>query len=461
MNDEKVPGSFRDPSGYLFVRDDVLFRRISLSYREHYDVFLRSGLYQRLVDRGLLVAHEEIRSPDHATDDTYLDIKPTRIPFISYPYEWSFSQLKDAALLTLEIQKEALAHGMCLKDASAYNVQFDRGQPVLIDTLSFETHREGSPWGAYKQFCQHFLAPLAVMSLRDVTLNQLLRVHLDGLPLSLASQLIPPTTYLSPRLLIHLHLHAWSERRYGRTTRRSPRKRIIKTSALLAIVESLEKSVGNLAWKPEGTEWARYYSDDQTYSGAAMAAKQTLVSEFLDAVAPKSVWDVGANVGVFSRLASSRPADVVSFDVDPACVELNYLHVRRDRETRILPLLMDLTNPSPAIGWDNRERMSLLERPRPDVVLALALIHHLAISNNVPLDRTAAYFAKLARHLIIEFVPKEDSMVQHMLATRDDIFSSYTRHGFEVAFTRFFVIDRVEQIAESHRVLYLMTRRDA
>ena len=184
---ERVHASFRDPSGYLFTQDGVLYRRISSSYKPHYDHLRKSGLYEKLVERRLLIRHEEIDSWVPRNNGSYLDIKPAKIPVISYPYEWSFSQLKDAALLTLDIMHEALSYGMILKDATAYNVQFHRGRPILIDTLSFEQYAEGRPWVAYKQFCEHFVAPLAVMALRDIRLGQLLKSHLDGLPLNLAS----------------------------------------------------------------------------------------------------------------------------------------------------------------------------------------------------------------------------------------------------------------------------------
>ncbi|MFB3123196.1 MAG: SAM-dependent methyltransferase, partial [Candidatus Binatia bacterium] len=171
MTEKIVPSSFRDPSGYLFVKDGVLYRRIHRSYKDNYEHLMQSGLYRILTERQLLIPHEEVGKPDYTTDGIYLDIKPKPIPFVSYPYEWSFSQLKQAALLTLEVQKESLLRGMTLKDASAYNVQFYEGKPIFIDTLSFEQHEEGKPWVGYKQFCEHFLAPLALTSYRDIRLN--------------------------------------------------------------------------------------------------------------------------------------------------------------------------------------------------------------------------------------------------------------------------------------------------
>lgn len=186
-----LPGSFRDPSGFVFWRDGVIYRQVNAIYKEDYDHLMSSGLYKALVDAGLLIPHEEVGAEPAVSDGAYKIIRPELVTFVSYPYEWSFSQLKDAALTTLRVQHESMDFGMTLKDCSAYNVQFKDGKPVFIDTLSFERYREGTPWAPYRQFCQHFLAPLALMSHRDVRLSQLLRIHVDGVPLDLASSLLP------------------------------------------------------------------------------------------------------------------------------------------------------------------------------------------------------------------------------------------------------------------------------
>jgi hypothetical protein len=410
------PGSFRDPSGFLFFRNGRLLRQINRSYAADFDHLMASGLYRSLVDQRLLVSHEVDSSPaEEREGDPYLIIAPQPLPFISYPYEWCFSQLRDAALATLRIEKLALDHGMTLKDSSAYNIQFFRGAPILIDTLSFEKYVEGQPWVAYRQFCQHFLAPLALMARTDVRLSQLLRVHLDGVPLDLASALLPLRSWLSPTFLLHIHLHARSQRYFstrGHADARRPtspsRGRTFSRRALLGLVDSLASAVTRLRWKSSSSEWADYYQTSN-YDDAAHAQKRKLVSEYLDVIQPGVVWDLGANNGLFSRIASEKGIPTYAFDMDPACVEWNYRHCHQDRDTNILPLLLDLTNPSPAIGWANQERKSLGARSHGDTVMALALIHHLAISNNVPLPRIAEFFHTLCRDLVIEFVPKGDS----------------------------------------------------
>lgn len=456
----KLSSSFRDPSGFLFLREGELFRQVNQSYREDYELLISSGLYEALVAEGLLIPHREVELPPEDPGPAYKVIKPEPVLFISYPYEWSFSQLKSAALATLAIQKKALQFGMILKDASAYNVQFVGCRPVFIDTLSFERYREGEPWVAYRQFCQHFLAPLALMSRCDIRLGGLLRLHIDGVPLDLASSLLPRRTRFSFSLLSHIHLHARSQARHaddagvGKADS-GVRKRKVSKLAFRGIIDSLETAVKKLSWKAGGTEWGDYYGATN-YSERAQEDKKRRVAEYLSRLSPKLVWDLGANTGIYSRLAAERGAYTVASDVDPAAVEKNYLKARAEKSEKILPLLIDLTNPSPGIGWEHRERMSLLERGPADVVLALALVHHLAISNNLPFYKIAEFFRRVGRDLIVEFIPKEDSQVRRLLASREDIFSGYNRESFEEVFSAYFRIEDSAPIADSERTIYLM-----
>ena len=459
-NSGQLTASFRDPSGFLFSRDGVLYRQINRVYANDYARLMDSGLYEKLIKAGLLIPHQEVdQAPAtlEADGDAFRIIRPERVPLISYPYEWSFSQLKDAALATISIQRRALKAGMSLKDASAYNIQFVSGRATLIDTLSFETYKEGQPWVAYRQFCQHFLAPLALMSLKDVRLNQLLRVYIDGVPLDLASQLLPWRTRLNFGLLTHIHIHASAQQRYSGEEVRS-RGGSMSKQAMTGLIDSLDAAVRKLDWTPRGTEWGNYY-DCTNYSDSAFEHKKHLVSTWAQRVQPALIWDLGANTGVFSRVARDSGAFVGSFDIDPAAVEQNYRRVKEEKLDGLLPLLLDLTNPSPALGWANRERDSFGERGPADLVLALALIHHLAISNNVPLPQIAEFFAATGRWLIIEYVPKTDSQVQKLLVSRDDIFPHYTRAGFEAAFSQSFSIREAVEIRESERVLYLLETR--
>ena len=456
-SDARLGSSYRDPSGFVFRRNGELFRQVNEGYRADYETLMGGGLYEALKSAGQLIEHQEVDEPFADPRGGWKVIRPRAVGFISYPYEWSFGQLKDAALLTLAVQKRALELGMSLKDATAFNVQFDGGKPVLIDTLSFEKYEEGQPWVAYRQMCQHFLAPLALMSLRDIRLNQLFVTNLDGVPLDLASSLLPVLSRAKLGLLVNLHLHAKMHRKHASSVEKPATTKKVGRTQLLGIIDSLESAIKGLDWDPGGTEWADYYQDTN-YSDDAMAQKRRLVAEFIEAAAPKTVWDLGANTGEFSRLASERGIETVAFDIDPAAVEKNYRRVKEKGEKHLLPLVMDLTNPSPAIGWNLDERMSLVQRGPADLVLALALIHHLAISGNVPLGDVAKLMAQVGRKLVIEFVPKSDSQVSRLLVVRKDIFGAYTQGAFEEEFSRYFSIDRREPVAGSERVIYLMSR---
>jgi ribosomal protein L11 methylase PrmA len=456
MNDAALGASFRDPSGFLFSRAGRLYRQVNQSYRSDYDFLFSSGLYDRLLSRHLLIPHKEANITPVAPELAYKIIEPEMLAFISYPYEWSFGQYQDAALATLKIQKMALEYGMSLKDASAYNIQFHQGRPLLIDTLSFEKYVAGKPWVAYRQFCQHFLAPLSLMAYRDVRLGQCMRLYIDGIPIDLASKLLPARTLLNMSLTLHIHAHAKSQKRYATSSVKTD-SQAFNRDAMLGLIENLESGIKGLKWSPGGTEWADYY-DQTNYSQSSLEHKETLVRDFMDQIHPHSLWDLGANTGHFSRLASKQGIPTIAFDIDPAAVEKNYKDTRSNKDSNLLPLLLDLTNPSPAMGWHHRERMSLLERAPADAVMALALIHHLAISNNVPLERIAQFFHDMGQWLIVEFVPKNDSQVQRLLATRQDIFPNYNVEGFEAAFEPLFKIHRIEPIRESERRLYLMER---
>jgi hypothetical protein len=445
IKNEILPSSFRDPSGFVFSREGTIYRQINENYKDEYDFLNNSGLYSDLTESELLIPHKEVPVQSDNNDGAFKVIEPKPIPFISYPYEWSFNQMMDAALLTLEIQKRSVDHGMVLKDASAYNIQFINSKPVFIDTLSFERLDEGKPWVAYRQFCQHFLAPLALMRLKDVRLNLLLKVHLDGIPLDLASKLLPFKSKFSIGLLFHIHLHAGAQKKYSGKPEEALKKDNKKISKRVhqGLVDNLKSSVLKLGWEPSGTEWSDYY-DDTNYSNNAMNLKKEKVESYLMKVHPKMVWDMGANTGEFSKLSAAMGIPTIAFDIDPACVDFNYRTCRNENRESLLPLLLDLANPSPGIGWE----------------MALALIHHLVISNNVPISRLAEFFSKISQNLIIEFVPKSDSQVKRLLALRKDIFDDYQIDGFIYAFKTYFEIEDQYEIPESGRTLFLMRRRD-
>ena len=453
-SDGVVGGSFRDPSGVVFRRDGIVYRQVNAGSAADLDRLEASGLYRKLVGAGLLVAHQDAAVPPPDPIAARRVIRPEQIPFISYPYEWCFGQLKDAALTTLEIQLRAVDDGMSLKDASAFNIQFLGGRPVLIDTLSFEKYVEGRPWVAYRQFCEHFLGPLVLMSRVDPWLGRLSALTVDGVPLEIASRLLPLTSRFNPTTLLHIHLHARSVKKYGgRGVPERVKSRGLSRRGMRNLVEGLKHAVEKLTWSPVGTEWANYEME-HGYMDESLGAKREVVGDALRAIHPRTVWDLGANTGEFSRLALDQGAFVVSMDFDPAAVEKNYRRMRQDAETRLLPLVVDLRSPSSDLGWAEQERDGLTARSNPEVLMALALIHHLVIGANVPISRIMQWFARLAPQVLIEFVPKDDPQVRRLLISRADVFEDYSREAFERSMREWFQIRSVHQLPGSSRAVF-------
>ncbi len=454
--------SFRDPAGFVFNHKGAVYRQINLAGRRDYDQLMESGLYKALTTKRLLVAHTVVTKTDDFGKDIerYAVIQPEQIPFISYPYEWSFPQLKAAALLTLEIQEIALQHGMILKDASAYNVQFIGKRPIFIDSLSFAAHETGKPWDGYRQFCEHFIAPLAVARYTTYDSLKLLQTHIEGIPLGLASKILPKRARLNVGLFSHLILHNASQRRFQKsgaktdTEAREVKTRPMSTLALQGLMASLSRTVNSLKPPASQTEWGNYY-DFTNYTDAGFKEKHAMVEKFMEQISPKPlmVWDFGANNGEFSQIAAKHNVYTIAWDIDPIAVGRNYLH--QENTAHMLPLIQDCVNPSPSLGWMGTERDSLFKRGPADVVFVLALIHHLAIGRNLPLAHIAEFLAATGKHIIIEFVPKGDSKVDILLASRKDIFPDYDIEQFEAAMAKYFVLVEKQSIPHTKRTLFL------
>jgi hypothetical protein len=463
MENVRHAASFRDPCGYVFQSDGDLYRRITARGYADYRMLMDSGLYRALVARGELIAHKEVTLEEEASREGEPEqgviIQPELVPHISYPYEWSFSQLQDAARLTLDICTRAIEHGMILKDASAYNIQFLGGRPVLIDTGSFQRYEEGRPWPAYQQFCKHFLAPLLLAVKVDIRLLKMLESHIDGIPLDLASRMLKSRTGLSAGIWMHIHLHARAQKKYA-TPESAPRsgQRRVSRTGILGLLDSLRGTICKLKWRAAPSEWGDYY-DNTNYSDSATNNKRDIVATWCRELGPGNIWDLGGNTGYYSRAAMECGADVVCWDIDAVAVESNYQRTRDENTTGLLPLQLDLTNPSKGIGWANQERSSIEDRGPVDLALALALIHHLVIANNVPFREVAKYFSRLARFLIIEFVPRDDSQVQRLLRSREDIFDGYDVEHFIEAFGEYYVERKRIPVPDSGRSMFLLESR--
>ena len=349
---------------------------------------------------------------------------------------------------------------MSLKDASAYNIQFYKNDPVLIDTLSFEKYKKGKPWVAYKQFCQHFLAPLALMCHTNIHLNKLAGIFIDGIPLDLASKLLPFKTRFNLSLLLHIHMHSKAQKHFSdkNSYEKYNAQKTMSELSMHGLIDSLKNAIKKMNYNPDKSHWVNYYKDNNYYSKSFEHKKQ-IVGDFLKKIKPEIVWDMGANTGVFSRIACKSGIQTIAFDMDADVVEINCRECIKNKETHILPLVIDLNNPSPNIGWANQERMTLMERGPGDTVMALALLHHLAISNNLGFDKIAEFLSSICKSLIIEFIPKDDSQVQRLLSSREDIFPDYNQKYFEKIFKSYFHIKESKKITDSKRTIYLMKNR--
>lgn len=439
---------FKDQSGFIFKNNDELYTQINQCHREDFDFLMSSNLYRSLVSRELLIPHKEA---DLIVDmlECYKIIKPKPLPLISYPYEWSFSQLKDAALLTLFIQKTALNYGMSLKEASAFNIQFLNNKPIFTDILSFEKYRKYSSWAAYRQFCENFLAPLALMAYKDIRLNELLKSHLEGIPLDLASSILKSPAKFNFSVQTHIHMQAKSQKHYENKTN-------ISLLGLKALISSLEFAINSIKLPESDTLWASYQSNSN-YSDAFFKVKHDIIREYIKLLKPDSVLDLNSNVGEYSRIASERGIFTIAADADPLAVEHNYLIAKKNKERNTLPILLDLVSPSPAIGWANKQCEAFSKRVYADTVMAMGFIHQLSITHNLPFENTADFFAQRGKSLIIEFIPKADPKVQKLLVGKKDSFNNYNCESFEQAYCKYFDIKAARGIPNCKSTIYLMT----
>ncbi len=456
---KQIESSFRDPSGSVFSDGQEIVRTINSNYAEHWNAVATQDFLKKCVASGRMISFKE-REP---LGNSWKSLSVEKIPFISYPFEWSFSQLQDAAMLTLRLNKLALRSGLVMKDASAYNVQFIGKRPVFIDLLSFETRTDDEPWIAYRQFCMHFLAPLALMSRVDLQCGLLSKLWVGGIPLEFAGKLLPKRSWINPGLLFHLHLHARFEKRHGVSKKSGTKAKNVKcsSSALLGIMDNLIDTIQKLQPHGAETEWADYYNDTNYNSTATEFKMEYIKKAASEGFGKTLAVDLGANTGRYSKILADFYDTVLALDIDSLAVERHYQILRNDRPQNILPLVMDLGNSSPSFGWALRERDSFTKRCQADLLTALALVHHLVITAEIPLRQIARYFAELLNEggrLVLEFVPKEDSQTQRLLAVRKDIYADYHLDGMRSAFGEFFEEMAMTNIPDSLRTIHIFRR---
>ena len=457
-------GSFRDPDGRIFQLDGNVLRGLTAEGLADWKAFAESGLPARLTAAGELV---ETTSAGGAALDALRTVDPgghwvaalqhERLPVVSYPYEWTFSMLKDAALLQLHVTREALAADMALKDATPYNVQWRGTRPVFIDVGSFARMREGEPWLGYRQFCMQFLYPLLLESHKGIPFQPWLRGSLEGIHPSEARRLLRGRDTMRRGVFKHVALHAKLERQHGDGTtdvRRELREAGFDKRLIEANVKGLEKLVRGLEPTGGATEWSDY-GTTCSYSDGDTRAKEGFVRAAVCQSPRSLVWDLGCNDGRYSRVASEGSAYTLAVDADRGVVERLYLELKNEGVANVLPLLGDVADPSPGLGWRGLERLPLLDRGRPDLVLALALVHHLTIGRTIPLRELVGWLADLDAELVIEFPDRDDVMVKRLLSRkRSGSHPDYNRADFErVLGCRFDVRGSVE-LPSGTRTLY-------
>ena len=466
---QRVSSSFRDPDAFIYSKNGQIFRQINKSYKNHYSQLMNSGLYDSLSQKEWLIPHDEIDESDNSNNEnSNLDhknswkiIKPEKLNFISYPYEWSFSQLKEAALLTLKIHRQALEYGMSLKDATNFNVQIHNGKMVFIDTCSLEIYEENKPWIAYKQFCEHFLSPLALMQYVNINLNDMLKLYINGIPLPLTAKLLPFKARMNFSIYMHIFLHGSNIAKHQHE-HENKKSGNLSLNAHKKLIDNLYSLVKNL--KPHGgyTQW-QDYNKLTSYEEDSADSKKEIIKNWFNDIKPVSLVDLGCNDGHYSKLGLEHCKTIIASDMDRNAIDRMWQANISDNINNIYPTVLNISNPTPGIGWNNNERNSYYERIReykPDCVMALALIHHLSITEQIPLDMLADFFSQTnSKYVLIEWVPADDHQSIKLIKSRNDQFSEYNEDNFIEQMKKYFSIVESKEVPNTKRTLFLFSKK--
>ncbi len=455
-------GSFRDRTSRVLIHKDRIFRTLDQSALQEWRHVSKQDFYKENVRRQNIINSEErsfsaLDIPEHLNHQWDALLEHDRIPFISYPYEWSFEMLKDAALLHLDLLGQALSSDIVLKDSTPYNIQWQGSSPIFIDTASFIKLPDGAAWSGYRQFCELFLFPLMLQSYKGIPFQPWLRGSIEGIEASDLRKAMSLRDLFRPGVLMHVVLQAKLQDRYNNSlndAQQTLKKAGFNKELIIHNVVNLKRLINKLQWKQSRSTWSNYINE-HNYSNKDMEEKKSFVRKITSSNKYNMVWDLGCNTGTFSQIAAEKAEHVVAVDYDPLTIDHLYRSLKDAGNTRILPLVGNLADPSPGIGWRNMERKPLLERGNPDLVMGLALIHHLVIGANIPLDDAIHWFAELGGDLLIEFVDKKDSMTQKLLANKDDHYSDYTQSNFEQLLAEHFSKVDKKPLESGTRTLYL------
>lgn len=453
------PGSFRDRTARVFYYNGSVFRRLNQHAWHEWERLLSTSFFSRAVAEGKIVATEQAdpsELPKLEENFGQRVLKHETIPFVSYPYEWPFGMLKDAALLQLELLASSIEEGMILKDSSSFNVQWVGTRPIFIDIPSFKTLSEGEPWVGYRQFCQLFLYPLLLQAYKNISFQSWLRGNLDGIEPEQCQRLMSFRDYFRRGIFSHVFLQAKAQSQFAQTNRdirNDLRKAGFDVRLIKANIKNLQNLVKQLEWKQEQSTWSDY-TRNNSYDSDDSEKKVSFVTSSIGSRDWNFVWDLGCNTGNFSRIAAERARHVIALDADQLAVERFYQTLKSEERSKILPLVCNIADPSPNLGWRGLERKELMKRGKPDLVLCLALIHHLVLTANIPLKEFIEWLSELDSDLIIEFVTKQDPMVRRLLRNKDDIYKDYKQEYFERCLSARFSIVRQETFNSGTRIIY-------
>jgi hypothetical protein len=455
------PGSFRDPGSRVYRVGETIYRALDERAAMNWKALRATRFFEDGVAAGTIIGTEPAEAAP-GVDGWAEVVRHDTVPVISYPYEWTFSMLKDAALLQLDLLLAALAEDMILKDSTPYNVQFIGSRPVFIDIGSFERLEPGDVWVGYRQFLQQFLYPLMLTARVGVPFQPWLRGRMEGLTADEMSRMLGPRDHLRKSSLLHVSLPARSERRYegddsGRDVRSELQQAGFSKDMIVTNVEGLRRVVTELTWDPDHSRWDDYVSC--AHVSGQREFKADFVTRSLLELAPDTVWDLGTNDGHFARLAGVTTDRVVAFDADHLVLDHFYRALRLDAVDNVLPLLYDLTDPSPGLGWRGAERRPLAARSTPDLVLCLAVVHHLVIGRNVPLRRVVDWLADLGAHVVFEWVPPDDPMVRGLTANKrpHEVHGDYEEQALRHLVAERLTVTREEPVPGSSRILFALS----
>jgi hypothetical protein len=460
----REPASFRDPATTVFYAGGRVFRALDATATGDWTRLEATQFFPALLSAGKAVATKRVEPadvPGEVPGECAAVLEHERIPFVSYPYEWTFEMLRDAAVLHLEILLEALAEDVTMKDGYSFNVQWRGSSPVFIDIGSFEPAR-GGPWIGYRQFCQTFLYPLLLEAHLGVPFQRYLLGHLDGLEPTEMRKIFTGRKRFKKGVFRHVYLHSVAESRVtqgGQKIKDDLTQSGFSKELTKATVTKLLKLVRKLRSKRADSGW-KAYRDTCSYSDEDREAKERFIRAVLEGLDVEFAWDLGCNDGVYSRIVAEGGGYVVALDSDDVTVDVLYRGLREDGVDNVVPLVMNLVDPSPARGWRGRERRAFTDRGDPDLVLALALVHHLAIASNVPLPEVVGWFRSFGGRLVVEFVEPHDPMAERLLGNKPaGMFPDYRIEVFEKLLERDFVIERRETLPSGSRTLFFAVPR--